>query len=299
MNFKQYQHVERFGTIEVEQIELGECFIFPKLDGTNSSLWLDNGELKAGSRTRELSLEKDNAGFYEWALKQTNILAYLNKYPNRRLYGEFLVPHSLKTYRQDSWRRFYIFDITEEDGENFRYLSYNDYYRELMDFGIDFIPILSTIINGSYEQFIHQLSQNVFLIEDGKGAGEGIVIKNYNFVNRFGRQTWAKIVTSEFKEKHAKEMGGPKIIGPDMVEEKIADEFITSALVEKEYAKIVAENKGWSSHFIPRLLNTVYYCLVKEELWEAIKKHKNPTINFKTLVSFSNKRVKELKKEVF
>ena len=34
MKFKQYQHIERFGTTEVQHIELGECFVFPKIDGT-------------------------------------------------------------------------------------------------------------------------------------------------------------------------------------------------------------------------------------------------------------------------
>ena len=37
--FKQYQHIERFGTSEVESIEFGLCYVFPKIDGTNSSMW--------------------------------------------------------------------------------------------------------------------------------------------------------------------------------------------------------------------------------------------------------------------
>lgn len=48
MKFKKYQHVERFGNLEVEAIELGECYVFSKLDGTNSSCWLDEEEVKAG-----------------------------------------------------------------------------------------------------------------------------------------------------------------------------------------------------------------------------------------------------------
>ena len=47
MEFKKYMHIERLGTDEVEDIEFGECYIFYKLDGTNGSVWLDNGELKA------------------------------------------------------------------------------------------------------------------------------------------------------------------------------------------------------------------------------------------------------------
>lgn len=64
MDFRKYQHIERFGTSEVEQIEIGTCYVFPKIDGTNSSVWLNDGELCAGSRNRQLSLESDNAGFF-------------------------------------------------------------------------------------------------------------------------------------------------------------------------------------------------------------------------------------------
>ena len=298
MQFKKYQHLERFGNLEVEGIEFGDCLVFPKIDGTNSSCWLSNGEIQGGSRTRHLSLEKDNARFYRWLLNQDNIKAYLNKYPNRRLYGEFLKPHSLKTYRDDAWGRFYVFDIVEET-EIDKYIPYEEYSKELEEYNIDYIPILATIKNGSYEQFIHQLTHNVFLIQDGKGTGEGIVIKRYDFVNRFGRTTWAKIVTSEFKEKHAKEMGGPVIKGKDMIEEEIVEKYVTRTLVEKEYNKILNENEGWSSHFIPRLLNTVFYCLVTEEGWNFVKEFKNPTVNFKTLLHFNNKKVKEVMPEIF
>ena len=81
MEFRKYQHVEKFGNTEVKDIEIGECLVFPKIDGTNSSVWLeDEGNLKAGSRTRELTLEKDNAGFYKYALfGNPNIENYLKK----------------------------------------------------------------------------------------------------------------------------------------------------------------------------------------------------------------------------
>ena len=83
-----------------------------------------------------------------------------------------------------------------------------------------------------------------------------------------------------------------------IIEQEIAEKFITKYLVEKEFAKIDAE-AGWSSKFIPRLLNTVFYCLVKEESWNFIKEFKNPTIDFKRLSFFTNNRIKELMPELF
>lgn len=94
MGFKKYQHIERFGKPDVYTIENGECYVFPKIDGTNSSVWLENGEIKAGSRNRELSLDNDNAGFYNYIINDNSILNYLTKHPTHRLFGEWLVPHS-------------------------------------------------------------------------------------------------------------------------------------------------------------------------------------------------------------
>jgi len=287
--FKKYQHLERFGTDEVLNIHLGETYIFPKIDGTNASLWWDDG-LQAGSRTRQLSLESDNAGFYEWALQQECFTKLFSIYPDFVLYGEWLVPHSLKTYRKDAWRNFYVFDVMDYTLE--MYLPYNSYQHILNDIGIEYIPPLSICQNGDYERFVKHLEGNNYLIEDGKGNGEGIVIKNYSFQNKYGRTTWAKIVTSEFREKHAKEMGAPNANMKSPIEHLIVDEYVTEALCEKVLEKIRLDNDGFSSKNIPQLLNTVYHDLVTEDTWHFVKKHKNPTIDFSALQHLTYIKIK-------
>lgn len=296
--FKKYLHVERFGTAEVEGIELGTCHVFHKLDGTNASLWADDdGNLHAGSRTRELSIEKDNAEFYSWALEQEHLLEFMANRRWLRLYGEWLVPHSFKGYKEDAWRQFYVFDVFDESTQ--QYVPYDVYKLLLDEYNIDYIPPICTVVNGSYDQFVNQLKHAVFQVEDGKGAGEGIVIKNYDFINRFGRYAVAKIVSTDFKALHAKTMGGHEVQGEKMVELEVANEFVTKSLVDKVHDKIVTEMEGWRSQYIPRLLNTVYYDLVREESWEFIKKHKDPTINYRTLKQFTINKVKEFKPELF
>ena len=302
MEFRKYQHLERYGTDEVDGIEFGKCYIFYKIDGTNGSAWLDKeGNLKTGSRNRELTLENDNAGFYNKIIEDENIKSYLQKHPTHRLFGEFLVPHTLKTYRQDAWRKFYIFDvcIDKEDG-SLEYIPYDIYKPMLEEFDLDYIPPLGIIFNPTYESLIKCLEKTgQFLIEDGKGSGEGIVVKNYDFYNKYKRQTWAKIVTNEFKEKHIKEMGSPEFKPEQMIEEKIVDDFLTEAFIEKEYAKIITENDGWKSSYIPMLLGRVFSELIKEESWSIIKKYKNPRIDFKTLNSLVIQKIKIVKKDVF
>ena len=291
MEFQKYQHVERFGIDETEHIELGECYVFPKLDGTNASVWLRDGVMCCGSRNRELSLENDNAGFMAWATQSKPLLSYLKDNPTHRLYGEWLVPHSINTYKKDAWRRFYVFDVTTSDGEDVVHLHYNLYKPVLESHGVDYIPPVAIIRNADYEQLVEQLAQNVFMVEDGAGAGEGIVLKRYDYRNKYGRQTWAKIVTSEFKEKHAKTMVAPEKTGAKMVEAEIADKYVTKALVEKEYAKIHSDG-GWTSRCIPRLLSTVFHALLTEETWHFVKEHNNPKVDFKRLQRFTYAAVK-------
>ena len=302
MKFKKYQHVERFETTEVEGIEFGTCYIFPKIDGTNASLWLGDDEgLKGGSRKRQLKLDDDNAGFLKWAFDQENIIKYLNENPTHRLFGEWLVPHSLKTYTETAWRNFYVFDVAidkkeceiKHEGDSLlKYLHYEDYSPLLAKYGINYIAPICSIENANKEQLIAQLAKNIYLIEDGKGIGEGIVIKNYDYKNKYGRQTWAKIVTSEFKERHTKEMGVTKMNGKKMIEQEIAKKYTTEALCEKVKAKIELDNDGFSSKNIPQLLNVVYYDIIKEESWNFVKEHKNPVINYKTLQHFVFAEVK-------
>lgn len=298
MQFKRYMHIERIGTDEVEGIESGNCYIFYKIDGTNSSVWLDNdGNIACGSRNRTLSLENDNGGFMAYILNQDKIKKYLEKHPNHRIYGEWLIPHSLKTYRYDSWKKFYIFDIEIETGEMIPY----EIYKSMLDeFELDYIPPICMIKSPTYENLLLCLDKTgMFLVEDGKGKGEGLVVKNYNFYNKYGRQTWGKIVCNEFKEKHVKEMGVNVINGSEKIEETIIELFCTDSFIEKEYDKLVLLNGGWSSKNIPQLLSTIYYEFIKEETWNFLKKFKNPKIDFKYLNTCVIGKIKNVKKDIF
>lgn len=291
--FKKYQHVERLHNTEVKGITEGMCYIFPKLDGTNASVWYDEG-IQAGSRRRILSQDQDNAGFCEWVINNQNICDFISMYYNLRLYGEWLVPHSLKTYVDSAWRDFYIFDVMKGD----EHLPY-DIYKELLDeHDLNYIAPLCTIENPSDDALYKLVQENDYLIQEGKGVGEGIVIKNYDFVNRFGRTVWAKVVNSEFKVKHKKAMGCNELKEKSHVEKKIVDKYVTSVMIEKEYNKIAIDG-GWQSKMIPRLLHTVFYTLIKEESWDFIKEFKNPTIDYKYLMRLAYAKVKELKPELF
>lgn len=299
MEFDKYQHVEKLQTDDTAGIEIGEVFVFPKLDGTNASLWVDENEnLHAGSRKRHLSDNDDNAGFLAWAKKQDNLIDFFAANPEKRLYGEWLVKHTFKNYREDAMRKFYVFDVCYYDGEEKKYTKYFEYKELLETHGIDYIPAICILENPSIDQMYATLDKNTFLVIDGKGSGEGVVLKNYDYKNKYGRQAWAKIITSEFKERHCKTMGPSIVKGKTEFEDRIVDEFCTVAFIQKEFEKLKTEH-GWNSKMIPRLLSVIYHELIKEESWNFVKKYKFPVIDFSLLNRKVTHKIKQTLPELF
>ena len=85
--FKRYPKLRPVGYDETKGILAGMCYIFPKLDGSNGSCWLDEeGEIQAGSRNIQLTEEKTNRGFYNYIKENENIKNLLKDYPEIRLY---------------------------------------------------------------------------------------------------------------------------------------------------------------------------------------------------------------------
>jgi hypothetical protein len=329
MTFRKFDHVERLAHSDVSEILHGPVHVFPKIDGTNASVWMHDGELCAGSRTRQLGEGQDNAGFWQWATMthaQDRLLAALHALDwtddRHYLYGEWLVPHTFKGYREDAWRRFWIFDVwRERDG---CYLSYDEYSPALREAGLDIIDPICVMNNPTEESLQKQVDQNTFLVEDGAGVGEGVVIKRYGWANKHGRQPWAKIVRNEFKEQAKIAFGVPEKDGGFQLEAAIAEEFVTAGRVAKIRAKIrlaihselgggdineqlalvkeetcrafEEDNRG---RLIPRLLQTVYDDVLEEELRGVIKKRKDPTIDFKKLRAHCLRFTKLMAQDLF
>lgn len=292
MEFKPYQHIERLGTDEVEGILNGTVWVYTKIDGTACSCYLDNNSnFKVGSRHKVLDLIHDNAGACAYCNEQDNLKEYLNRHPNYILYGEFLTKNHIKYYCDDAWKKLYVFDVFDTD--NLCYISYEEYQPELAELGILYIPLVVKLENPTVDDIMAVMDEAHFLQEE-KGYSEGLVIKNYPYRNKYGRQTWAKVVREEYKQKQR--IRTPKE-EQETIENRIVDELLTEAMIEKEYLKIATN--GWNSKMIPRLLNTIYHEFITEEAWNIVKKYKNPTIDFKKLQIVTFDKIKDVKKELF
>ncbi len=298
MQYKSYQHIEKLGRNECDGILNGTVTIQPKIDGTNSVVFLgDDGLVHAGSRKRELSLHDDNAGFYNTIEKDENIKAYLLKHPTHLVYGEWLVPHSIKSYNEDAWRKFYIFDVFDAVEE--RYLSYDEYVPMLEEFNLTYIPEIARLENPTIEEVATYINKTHYLMPEGC-TPEGVVVKNYNYKNKWGHAVWGKVISEEFFNKKSN-LRVQNHEAKDDFELKVALEYITDSVIRKEYAKILNEfPDAKRNELIGRLLNSVYDTFIEEDLITVVRKNKNCAINFVKMRKSSDMRVKEvLKDELF
>lgn len=295
MSFIKYQSLKRLGKSEVNEINNGTVYLFSKLDGTNASTFIHNDKVRAGSRKRMLDCENDNAGFCAYIESSKKVQEFHEDYPSLRLYGEWLVPHTVKDYQDDAWKKFYVFDVVEGKNEDdLRYLTYEEYQPLLEEYNIDYIPLIAKLENPSESDIVQYIKDATFCLKAG-AEPEGVVVKNYNFTNRFGRVVWAKYINPNFTNGSTKHK---KVLEVGSVEQAIIDKFATEHLIEKEYAKIVNEVGSWHPKLINRLFHTVYYCIVTEEikdcLWQLMKEFKNPTINFNNIKVMTSKKIRDV-----
>lgn len=212
-------------------------------------------------------------------------------------------PHTFRGYADHMWNNFYVFDVYANDVN--RYLHHNFYSHHLALHSIKCAPVLVSNAGKRLDEETIKtlLAMEVNGIDSVHGVGEGIVVKRYDFVNKFGRIVWGKFIKPEFKQMmQQKEQRVPKT-GDEAMDKlltDIAEKYITQALVDKTVSKLTHDNGGnWEPRLIHMMLGTIYYDFINEELYNALKYFHSPTIDFKRMRSFVNVRIKQLRPDLF
>jgi hypothetical protein len=285
-----YQHIERLDVDckEIEGLLKGPCYIFEKLDGTNGRIWkdFDSNEIKYGSRNQELSLDADNHGFMNAMSQDIRITDgfLFAKYPTYVFYGERMIKNTI-TYRPECLRKFMIFDIFDTlRGE---YLTYEQVSHICTENKLDYIPVATILVDPTIEE-LTTIANELRSLYSVDGKPEGIVIKNYNYKNPFGRQTRGKIVLQSYKEEKYK----PKPVDGTEKEAKFV-EMLDIEYINKEKAKIVGEGE-WDSKLIPKLMGITKHEFMVDNLITFISKNKGPVLDFGLINRLLDQKIKTL-----
>jgi len=298
--FNSYEKVERIEKEECRGLLEGKSYIFEKIDGANAQIYLDaSGEIAFGSRNRVLGIGKSLIsgdsfrGFYPWVEEHYDDLNhFFRNYPNITLYGEWLVKHTI-VYPQEFYKKFYIFDLYDSVENKFI-----DWENDLWNYLPSCAPMIDT--DGIVENCnIEDLK--VFLEKPsnfGASFREGVVIKNYDFINKYGRTPYGKLLHKDFQEVKSKTK---KNVNPEDIEVELTSKYCTKARVVKICGKIRMNNvikdvdqrltsfvydpesdkSKLEMKDIPKVMNLVFYDIITEDMNDILKNFKFPIIDFK------------------
>lgn len=293
MQFKAYNKIHALHKEECEGILEGVCYIQEKVDGANASIWLEDGEIHYGSRSRDLFKVRDNFnGFGDWIdTNKEKLQRFFNDNPNLRLCGEWLVRHTIG-YNEPSYRKFYLFDIECEDGSM---VDISDVNRLAAQYDIPTVELFAVLENPTLDQIKEHAGKSVLGVK-----GEGVVVKNLSFRNKFGDYQHGKYVTQEFKEDNGITFGGNNKTSDTYEEMYYVNKMMTLARVQKVLHKLESMEGRLSEKHIPRVMGMCYHDLITEESWviaQEMAKTGKP-FNYKTFKNFCDRKSKSIFLEV-
>lgn len=300
--YKKFTHVERLGKEETEGILNGTCFFSPKLDGTNALAWCQNGEVHAGSRTREITIEKDNAGFCRWLHSEDEEAVALREMLKTNVhlivYGEFGVGRvaNMKDYDEQAKDKLWIFDMFDTIQQEYVHPRIVRQVCEGCGLTNWHVPYVQ-YENPSMEDVINFAERNHFLRTHAETPGEGVVIRNPDFRNKWGNYVIAKVVRDEFLQSKSKPKDklSSKRVGS---EQEIINHYVTDAELAKAKAKITLalgldEFDKKNGKCVGMYLNLVFNDAVLAEITDICKRWKRPVINFQELNNLCSIKARE------
>jgi len=270
---KKYTDIVRYGKSRTKDVlKKGDYItITEKMDGANASFRIDKTNplgISCYSRNKPLDAENNLGGFYEWVLN--NIVPIKDKLnPNYIYYGEWMNPHKVK-YKEEIYKNFYMFSIWDLSEELNQYLSDDIVKFEAKKLDIKTVNYFYEGEFINYDHLMNFVGKSDLTLEPN--TGEGIVIKNVDYFDKYNRQCFVKLVSDKFTE--IKKQKVPKT-DKSMIEGYIElMSVLTRARVDKMLYKIVdegiipdedicIENMG---NILKIINGLVYEDILKEEL---------------------------------
>ncbi len=196
---RSYPKLWNVGHSAIVELLCDDVLVEEKVDGSQFSFGIFNGELRCRSKGKEQILDAPDKMF-EQAIASIRKLA-----PNLRdgwtYRGEYLAKpqHNTLPYNRIPRMHIALFDVNPCDGQ---WLTRAEKEAEADRIGLEIVPVM---FEGRLEhigQLEDLLKQSSFL---GGTQIEGVAIKNYHRFGRDGKPLFGKHVREDFKEQHNKE----------------------------------------------------------------------------------------------
>jgi hypothetical protein len=265
-SMKKYQDVIRHGKTGTHLTLEGNPHIViqEKLDGANASFKREGDQILCFSRNTQLDEHNTLRGFYNWVQANLKVDQLLD---GVIYFGEWLVKHKLSYGGNEN--EFYLFDIYNTFTEE--YVSFSMVKDESKRLSLNLVPVF---YEGEFQSLEHIQS---FVGRSVLGeVGEGVVVKNTAWKNKYGSQQFTKIVSDEFSEiaKVKKQV----VNQPQDALQEFVNTTVNKARVSKIIHKLVDEGLLAEDYAIEDmgsiLKNTgtrVFDDVIKEELDELLK----------------------------
>ena len=193
-----YPKIYNLGHAAVRDIFNGPCVIEEKVDGSQFSFGVFDGELRVRSKGQQLVVGAPEKMFIEGVKAVDSIKHMLMDGWTYR--GEYLKSpkHNTLKYNRIPTNHVIIFDINPAEEQ---YLGPLDKLEECQRIGMECVPLLGCSISTMEEIQVMMDRESIL----GGAKIEGLVIKRYDLFGPDKKVVMAKHVSEAFKEKHGTE----------------------------------------------------------------------------------------------
>jgi hypothetical protein len=262
-----YGSIYALGHIAVADILNGEDVeITEKVDGSQISFGVIDGELMIRSKNQRLHIGADNGMFNTAVLKITELQhAFTPGYVYR---GEFFSKpkHNTLAYDRVPKNNIMIYDIERTMGSS-DFLRRKDRTKETLRIGFEPVRVFFTGPGCTLDWIKGYLEE--YSVLSGVKI-EGVVVKNYSLFTEDKKVAKAKFVSAEFKEKNDKEWKKENPTQKDIIAQ-LVETYAVPARWQKAVQHLRDDGKlEGSPRDIGNLIKEAQIDLKKEES-EAIK----------------------------
>lgn len=227
-HFTKIPRVEKFTKL-LEDNKEKTIYVMEKLDGSNASFRIHNGELLTFSRRLALSSENTLNGFYNWAHENINSKTLNERYI---YFGEWLTKHKIDY--KEHLNNFVLFAVY--DTENHEYLPFEEVQKISQALNLELVHLFYSGVYQSLEHIEQFVGETAY---ENVDFGEGIIIfiPDLVFPRDKESQVFLKWVGEEFAEVKKINASKPKVKTLDT----LIDSFITQQRMDKILQKLQDE----------------------------------------------------------